>query len=102
SALPELNRIRHNSNPTPEFGYGNMLLPFKSLLHILDPILQLLAATIGQHLALLTRPCAQPAPPNARVKVALALLPRQSLRCALNTHLALLTGPPKGQRRMRV
>jgi len=99
-SLPKLHPIRYDANTAPKLWHRNLLLTLKSLLSLIDPTLQLLAAL--QDTALTTGPRADAGATNARIEIDLALGGRQALDAALDTHLALQLRPPECQGRVGV
>lgn len=104
--LPKLNPRRHDPQPAPELGDGDIVTALEPLLHVLDPALELrppvvllavLLALRREHLALTARPRTDPAATHPRVKVGLALLARHPRRCALDANLALQRLPEEEQ-----
>ena len=94
-ALPELHDLGQDPQPAPELRHWYLLPALEAPLDLVDPPLELLPPS--EHLALLTRPGAQPAAAYTRVVVDLALLAAQALNRALDADLALELGPPEGQ-----
>lgn len=108
-ALPELDARGHDPQPSPEVGHGNVLPALERLLRVGHPPLQLGPAVVAvhgpvrlEHLALAARPGADPAAPDPRVEVLLALAGRVAARDALDAHLPLQRGPEEDERGVRV
>lgn len=105
--LPKLHPRRHDAQASPELRHGNLVFPFKRLLRLGHPLLQLgppvIPLALGlQHLTLSAGPGPDPAPPHPRIKIGLTLLPGVPRRDALDAHLSLQGAPVEDEGSMRI